>query len=71
MLRADKSTAIQLLKSIVKQDSEHVDAYLQLGNILRDDEPQRALKIHQMLNVRPNLHHNSKIEIYKALAMDF
>ena len=71
MLRADKSTAIQLLKSIVKQDSEHIDAYLQLGNMLRDDEPQRALKIHQMLTVRPNLNHNFKIEIYKALAMDF
>ena len=71
MLRADKSTAIQLLKSIVKKDSEHIDAYLQLGNMLRDDEPQRALKIHQMLTVRPNLNHNFKIEIYKALAMDF
>ena len=71
MLRADKSKAISLLKDIVKKDSDHVDAYLQLGSILRNDDPQRALKIHQMLTVRPNLEKNIKIEIYKSLAMDY
>ena len=71
MLRADKLKAILLLKNIVKQDSDHVDAYLQLGSILRDDNPQRALKIHQMLTVRPNLEKSIRIEIYKALAMDY
>ena len=71
MLRADKRKAISILKDIVKRDSEHVDAYLQLGSILRDEDPHRALKIHQMLTVRPNLEHNQKIEIYKSLAMDY
>ena len=71
MLKTDKRNAIRLLKDIVKQDSDHVDAYLQLGNILRDDDPQRALKIHQMLTVRPNLDRNIQIEIYKSLAMDY
>ena len=71
MLRADKHRAISLLRNIVKQDSDHVDAYLQLGSILRDDDPLRALKIHQMLTVRPNLGKNTQAEIYKALAMDY
>ena len=71
MLRTDKRKAISLLKDIVKQDSDHIDAYLQLGNILRDDDPQRALKIHQMLTVRPKLERNIRIEIYKSLAMDY
>ena len=71
MLRADKHRAISLLKDIVKQDSNHVDAYLQLGSILREDDPHRALKIHQMLTVRPNLEQSIKIEIYKALALDY
>ncbi len=71
MLRADKFRAIELLKEIVKQDSGHVDAYLQLGSILRDDNPQRALKIHQMLTVRPNLSQDMRIEIYKSLAVDY
>ena len=71
MLRADKRKAIAILTDIVKQDSDHIDAYLQLGSILRDDDPQRALKIHQMLTVRPSLDSNTRIEIYKSLAMDY
>ena len=63
MLRADKRKAIALLRDIVKQDSDHVDAYLQMGSILRDEDPHRALKIHQMLTVRPNLGHSLKIEM--------
>ena len=63
MLQTDKRRAISLLKDVVKQDSDHVDAYLQLGNILRDENPQQALKIHQMLTVRPNLSKLSKVEI--------
>ena len=71
MLRTDKRKAVTILKDIVKRDSEHVDAYLQLGSILRNDDPQRALKIHQMLTVRPGLDKYTKIEIYKSLAMDY
>ena len=71
MLKTDKRRAVSLLRDVVKQDSDHIDAYLQLGNILRDEEPQRALKIHQMLTVRPNLNKTTKIAIYKSLAMDY
>ncbi len=71
MLRADKRKAIAILTDIVKQDSDHIDAYLQLGSMLRDDDPQRALKIHQMLTVRPSLDRKTRIEIYKSLAMDY
>ena len=71
MLKTDKRRAISLLRDVVKQDSNHIDAYLQLGNILRDEEPQRALKIHQMLTVRPNLSKTTKVDIYKSLAMDY
>ncbi len=71
MLRTDKRKAVSILKDIVRRDSGHVDAYLQLGSILRDEEPERALKIHQMLTVRPGLDKYTKIEIYKSLAMDY
>ena len=36
MLLADKRKAISLLSTVVKQNSNHIDAYLQLGNLLRD-----------------------------------
>ena len=71
MLLADKRKAISLLSTVVKKNSNHIDAYLQLGNLLRDEEPDRATKIHQMLTVRPNLTKETKIEILKALALDF
>ena len=71
MLLADKRKAISLLSTVVKKNSNHIDAYLQLGNLLRDDEPGRATKIHQMLTVRPNLTKDVKIEILKSLALDF
>ena len=71
MLRTDKHEAITLLKEVVKTDSNHVDAYLQLGNILREDDPHRSIKIHQMLTVRPKLSKEIKIEIFKSLAMDY
>ncbi len=71
MLLADKNKAIILLRDVVKQDSNHINAYLQLGNLLRDESPQRSIKIHQMLTVRPNLNKSIKIDIHKSLAMDY
>ena len=71
MLLADKRKAIALLSNIVKKDSEHINAYLQLGNLIREDDPDRAIKIHQMLTVRQNLQKDIKIEILKSLSLDY
>ena len=71
MVNGDLSNAIGLLKQVVKQDSNHVRAYLQLGNILRKDNPAQALKIHQSLTVRPNLSRNMQVDIHAALADDY
>ena len=71
MLLSDKSKAIMLLSSLVKNDSNHVNAYLQLGNLLRENDTDRAIKIHQMLTVRPNLDNTIKVEILKSLALDY
>ncbi|HJN98600.1 MAG TPA: hypothetical protein QGF51_06440, partial [Candidatus Marinimicrobia bacterium] len=54
MVKGDKSKAARLLRDVVKQDSDHIMAYLQLGNIIREDHPSQAIKIHQSLTVRPN-----------------
>ena len=71
MLLSDKRKAINLLSTLVKNDSEHVSAYLQLGNLLRHEDTDRAIKIHQMLTVRQNLDIETKIEIFKSLALDY
>ena len=51
MVRADKTKAVSLLRDVVKKDSDHVDAYLQLGNILRDSNPQQAVKILSLIHI--------------------
>ena len=71
MVRGDKANAIGILRQVVKQDSNHVRAYLQLGNILRDENTQQAIKIHQSLTVRPNLSAEMKVDIHRALANDY
>ncbi len=71
MVKGDRIGAINLLKQVVKQDSDHISAYLQLGNIIKDDNPLQAIKIHQSLTVRPNLPTDIKIDIHRALASDY
>tara|TARA_B100001250_G_scaffold396959_1_gene403544 strand:+ start:4815 stop:5864 length:1050 start_codon:yes stop_codon:yes gene_type:complete len=63
--------AINLLRQIVKDNSEHILAYLQLGNILRKSNPSQAIKIHQSLTIRPNLSKILKIDVHQALARDY
>ena len=71
MVKGDRLIAARLLRDVVKQDSNHVRAYLQLGNILREENPEQATKIHQSLTVRPNLTSELKVDIHKALAIDY
>ena len=72
MVRGDKRTALKHLRDVVKQDTNHVDAYLQMGDILREEgNAQAAIKIHQSLTVRPNLKNDVKLHIHKSLALDY
>jgi lipopolysaccharide biosynthesis regulator YciM len=71
MVKDDKRKAIRLLRDVVKQDSDHVMAYLQLGNIIRDEHPNQAIKIHQSLTVRPGLSVELKVDIHQSLAWDY
>lgn len=72
IVRGDTHTAMDHLRDVVKQDTEHVDAYLQLGDLLREDgHPEQAIKIHQALTVRPSLPDSLRVEIHKSLALDY
>ena len=56
LVRGQSDNAIRLLRDVVKQDTNHLNAYLQLGDILRDEgNSLNAIKIHQSLTVRPGL----------------
>ncbi|MFC1785836.1 tetratricopeptide repeat protein [Candidatus Neomarinimicrobiota bacterium] len=71
ILKGENTEAVKLLKQVVGQDSDNIDAYLQLGNLLRSVNPQQASKIHQSLTVRPKLSKTISKEIHQALALDY
>ena len=72
LVRGDSQNSIRLLRDVVKQDTNHLDAYLQLGDILRDEgNSQNAIKIHQSLTVRPGLDDKLQIQIHQSLAKDY
>ena len=71
LIDGEKNKSISLLQDVVKKDTNHIRAYLQLGNILRDENTDQALKIHQSLTVRPNLLPEQRVEIHAALAKDY
>ena len=72
IIQGDKKIALKHLKDVVKQDTNHIDAYLQLGNILREEgNIEAAVKIHRSLTMRPNLQKEALRQIHKSLALDY
>lgn len=72
IVRGDSKTALTLLRQVVRQDTDHINAYLQMGEILREQgQAQQALKIHKSLTVRPNLTEEQQFEVHRSMAMDY
>ena len=72
IIQGDKKIALKHLKDVVKQDTNHIDAYLQIGNILREEgNIEAAVKIHRSLTMRPNLPKEALRQIHKSLALDY
>ncbi|HDY75862.1 MAG TPA: tetratricopeptide repeat protein [Candidatus Marinimicrobia bacterium] len=72
IVHGDNKTALRLLREVVKRDTNHINAYLQMGEILRaEGNPHQAIKIHQSLTVRPNLENQLQIDIHRSLALDY
>ena len=63
--------AFTILKDIIAKDSNNTEAYLLLGNLLRDKDIDQATKIHQSIIVRPKLSKELKVQIHQALGLDY
>ena len=71
LVSGDRSTALEKFRETVRIESHNVDAYLQLGNLLREEgDIERALKVHKSLTVR-SLSPTLRMEVFKALASDY
>jgi lipopolysaccharide biosynthesis regulator YciM len=64
--------AIQKLKNAIRKNTENVEAYIRLGDLLRKEGlAANALKIHKELLLRTNLSKPQRGRLYRALAVDY
>lgn len=72
LLSGRREAAYEKLKEVVRQDSDHLEAYIHLGNLLRERKsPQRALSVHQNLLHRPQLAPEVKNQVLQCIAQDY
>ncbi len=64
--------AIRELSQAVRQETEALEAYLALGNLLRESgQSERAIDVHRSLLHRPNQSRWEHTQVLFSLAMDF
>ena len=72
MINGLQKSAYNNFKKIVEIDSEHIKAYLRLGQVLRESgNPKKALKIHKGLIIRQNLTSYDLLELHKNISLDY
>jgi lipopolysaccharide biosynthesis regulator YciM len=72
LLAGEKEKALDKLRSTVRIDTDYIDAYVKIGDILREmGSAEKALKIHRDLALRPVLPEEQRISVMKALAQDY
>jgi len=72
LLKHDQRDAFLKLRELVKNNTDRIEAYIKLADILREtDKQDRAAKIHKSLLTRPKLSPEIKEEILTSLAKDY
>jgi lipopolysaccharide biosynthesis regulator YciM len=72
LLDGRQEAAFSKLRQVVAEDTTNIDAYLRIGQILRDNnKPERALQIHKDLTLRGRLSAQEKSAILRQLALDY
>ncbi len=71
LIAGNSDSAIEHLTRAVRNNPRNVDAYIKLGNILRErGQVKQATQIHRELLVKRKLPHAARNEIIKSLARD-
>ncbi len=72
LLSGKKSEALKKLRVTVSRDSQNIDAYLKIGDILREQgKIERAINVHKYLTVRSGLTTKQQQDILRSLAEDY
>ncbi len=71
LISGDRSAALRHLTQAVREDPRNVDAYVRLGNLLRErGQIRQATQVHRELLVKRRLPEATRIQIIKSLALD-
>lgn len=72
IIERDLSTALKFLREAAIRDTENVNAFILIGDILRErGDTSSALKVHLPLIVRARLKPSQKVRILKSIALDY
>ena len=72
MLHGENEAAIRTFKDVIKKDTDNLDAYINLGILLRrTGKTDSAIQIHQGLLYRQNLTKAQRLEILRNLVEDY
>ncbi|MFH0777249.1 MAG: tetratricopeptide repeat protein [Candidatus Eisenbacteria bacterium] len=72
LLEGDDDGAMRNLKEAIRQDTQNVDAYIRLGDLLRKrGEVEKALRLHRGLTVRSIPNQALLESLYRSLAEDY
>lgn len=72
LLAGEREAALKRLREAVTKNSRNVDAYLKIGDILRElGQVDRAINVHKYLTVRSGLSPKQREEIMHSLAKDY
>ena len=71
MIEGNRREALRHLKQAVQFDSENLDAYIRMGDLLRESgRAKQALSVHRDLTVRPRLTDHDRARILESLSFD-
>ncbi len=72
MVLGNNKEAIEKLKQTVRQDTNNIEAYIHLGNLITTEgDPARASKIHENLLVRSDINTSQREMILQQLIQDY
>jgi lipopolysaccharide biosynthesis regulator YciM len=72
LITGNRRLALVKLKEAVQHSSDNLDAYVRLGDLLREGgQVEKALAIHRDLTVRPRLPAGSRARILESLTRDY
>jgi lipopolysaccharide biosynthesis regulator YciM len=72
LLAGDREAALKRFRDAVTKNSRNVDAYLKIGDILRElGQIDRAINVHKYLTVRSGLSPKQREKIMQSLAKDY